>query len=355
MTEDILYSLVWEDTHVFKKIPKDGHRNIIIGSAGCSALSSFAYHNINLKIVDTNEEQLKLIRLKTIAFKYMNYSDCMFFLGVFTPSNNNNRRLELFNQISDYLPTKDVQYWENRSTYILSGIIHIGKFEKYLRIFGQYLLPFSVGRKTIKNFLNSNGLIDQKYIYINQIDNWKYRLIFKTFFGKMIMKQKGRHPDLFKYIHDKPNEVFYNRSKRAWYELPINNNYYLRYILQGYFDPSLNLPPWAMKKNYEKIKKRISNIEYHHSNLIDLLKNLESNYDMIYVSNIAETMGKEESTQLFDLCAKRLNKSGKLIIWNNMVERKPDDQWELEESLANQLWEKRLSSFYGFFGVYSLK
>ena len=128
-----------------------------------------------------------------------------------------------------------------------------------------------------------------------------------------------------------------------------------RYILQGYFDPSLNLPPWAMKKNYEKIKKRISNIEYHHSNLIDLLKNLESNYDMIYVSNIAETMGKEESTQLFDLCAKRLNKSGKLIIWNNMVERKPDDQWEFEESLANQLWEKRLSSFYGFFGVYSLK
>ena len=110
-----------------------------------------------------------------------------------------------------------------------------------------------------------------------------------------------------------------------------------------------------MKKNYEKIKKRISNIEYHHSNLIDLLKNLESNYDMIYVSNIAETMGKEESTQLFDLCAKRLNKYGKLIIWNNMVERKPDDQWEFEESLANQLWEKRLSSFYGFFGVYSLK
>ena len=38
-----------------------------------------------------------------------------------------------------------------------------------------------------------------------------------------------------------------------------------------------------------------------------------------------------------------------------MVERKPDDQWEFEESLANQLWEKRLSSFYGFFGVYSLK
>jgi len=115
LTEDILYSLVWEDTDVVKEISKDGDRNILIGSAGCLALSTLAYHNVNLKIVDINEEQLKLIRLKINAYKYLNYNDCMFFLGVFTPPNNNNRRLELFNQISDYLSTKDVQYWKNRS------------------------------------------------------------------------------------------------------------------------------------------------------------------------------------------------------------------------------------------------
>ena len=76
---------------------------------------------------------------------------------------------------------------------------------------------------------------------------------------------------------------------------------------------------------------------------------------MIYVSNIAETMNKKESSLLFDLCAKRLNKGGKLVVWNNMVERKPDDLWQLEGNLTRDLWEKRLSSFYGYFGVYSLK
>jgi len=111
-------------------------------------------------------------------------------------------------------------------------------------------------------------LIDQENIYYNKIDNWRYRLIFKTFFGKMIMKRRGRHPDLLKYIDEKPNEVFYNRSKRAWYKLPIDKNYYLRYILEGYFNPSLNLPPWAIETNYDKIKKRTSNLEYYHSNLV---------------------------------------------------------------------------------------
>jgi len=355
LTEDILYSLVWEDTDVVKEISKDGDRNILIGSAGCLALSTLAYHNVNLKIVDINEEQLKLIRLKINAYKYLNYNDCMFFLGVFTAPNKNDGRLELFNQISNYLPIEDLHYWKNRLSYISNGIIHIGKFEKYLRLFGQYLLPLAVRKKTIKHFLDSRRLIDQENIYYNKIDNWRYRLIFKNFFGKMIMKRRGRHPDLLKYIDEKPNEVFYNRSKRAWYKLPIDKNYYLRYILEGYFNPSLNLPPWAIETNYDKIKKRTSNLEYYHSNLVDLLKDFESYFDMIYVSNIAETMNKKESSLLFDLCGKRLNKGGKLVVWNNMVERKPDDLWQLEENLSRELWEKRLSSFYGHFGVYSLK
>jgi len=189
LKEDILYSLVWEDTDAVKDIPKNGNQIILIGSAGCLALSTLAYHNVNLKIVDINEEQLKLIRLKINAYKYLNYNDCMFFLGAFTAPNKNEGRLELFNQISKYLTTKDVQYWKNRSPYISNGIIHIGKFEKYLRLFGQYLLPLAVRKKTIKHFLDSSGLIDQENIYCNKIDNWRYRLIFKTFF---LMVQWGQ-------------------------------------------------------------------------------------------------------------------------------------------------------------------
>ena len=60
MKEDILYSLVWEDTDAVKDIPKNGDQIILIGSAGCLALSTLAYHNVNLKIVDINEEQLKV-------------------------------------------------------------------------------------------------------------------------------------------------------------------------------------------------------------------------------------------------------------------------------------------------------
>ena len=169
MKKDILYSLVWEDTDVVKEIPKDGDRIILIGSAGCLALSTLAHHNVDLKIVDINEEQLKLIRLKINAYKYLNYNDCMFFLGVFTAPNKNDGRLELFNQISNYLPTKDVQYWKNKLSDISNGIIHSGKFEKYLRLFGQYLLPFVVRKKTIKHFLDSNELLDQENIYFNKI------------------------------------------------------------------------------------------------------------------------------------------------------------------------------------------
>ena len=95
----------------------------------------------------------------------------------------------------------------------------------------------------------------------------------------------------------------------------------------------MTLPDWAIKENYNIINKRTSNISFHSNSMMECLLQTDKTFDMIYISNITDTFNQKESSALFQQCASHLKRDGKLVIWNNLVERKPSEKFLLMEEL----------------------
>ena len=162
---------------------------------------------------------------------------------------------------------------------------------------------------------------EQKQIYTDQIDNWRYRFLFRQFFGRL--QHLGRHPDLLKHAKEDMAGTFYERIKRDWLEVPVQDNYLFRFILQGFMKQDVTLPLWTQPESFSAIKERASDIQFVHQSIVDYLEQSEDSFDAINLSNISEIMTEKESNHLFDLCRAHINPNGHLLVWNNMVDRRP--------------------------------
>ena len=147
--------------------------------------------------------------------------------------------------------------------------------------------------------------------------------------------------------------IFYERIKRDWLEVPVQDNYLFRFILQGFMKQDVTLPLWTQPESFSAIKERASDIQFVHQSIVDYLEQSEDSFDAINLSNISEVMTEKESNHLFDLCRAHINPNGHLLVWNNMVDRKPTNNWMLKKEESQKFWENRTGgSLYGFLGVY---
>jgi len=354
MNERISYSLCWEDADVLQVLNKDKNRALLVSSGGCLALSSIANNDLDIETVEKNLSQNCLLRLKFSAIQHLNYDDCMHFFGVFSRPNEVKNRLEIYEKISKDLSREDQKFWKINKNSILRGIVHAGKWEKYVLAWNTYFLSVVVGKKNINNFILSENIKDQKTIFYKKIDNFFHRLIFRLFNNKKIQSRYGRHPDLLKFANDSPGKIFYERLKRSWCDISIRKNYLFRYILESHYRQDMPLPEWAIKKNYNIIRNRLSKISLNDKDMISYLKKNKSPFDLIHLSNITDTMSIEVSKLLFLLCAKNLKTNGKLVIWNNLVKREPSNGFKLVEGLSSVLDKNRLATYYGSIGVHEL-
>tara|TARA_B100000575_G_C23141986_1_gene664846 strand:+ start:3351 stop:4418 length:1068 start_codon:yes stop_codon:yes gene_type:complete len=354
MNEKISYSLCWEDSDALHVLSEDNGRALLVASGGCLALSLLSNKDLNIETVEKNLSQNSLLRLKISAIQNLNYDDCMHFFGVFTRPIEVKNRLDIYEEISKDLSKEDKKFWEMNVNSIKRGIVHAGKWEKYVLAWNTYFLNVAVGRKNINNFILSENIEHQKTIFFKKIDNFFHRLIFRLFNNKKIQSRYGRHPDLLKFTNDSPGKIFYERLKRAWCEISIKKNYLFRYILESHYRKEMPLPDWAIKKNFNIIKNRLSKISLNEKDMISYLKKNKSLFDLIHLSNITDTMSSEESQLLFSLCAKNLNSNGKLVVWNNLVRRSPSNGFKLVEDITTVLDKNRLATYYGSIGVYEL-
>ena len=81
-----------------------------------------------------NKEQIYIAKLKIAAIKTLNFEEFIQFLGF----NSYDNRLNLFNKIKSNLTNEEIEYWKNHNNFIDRGIIHCGKFERYLEKFRRY-------------------------------------------------------------------------------------------------------------------------------------------------------------------------------------------------------------------------
>ncbi len=348
----IRYSNCWEDTDILLKglDIKPNEIGLSIASGGDNTLALLLKNPKKVYAFDLNKTQLYCLELKIICFKNLSYKEIISFLGI----NNDYDRLTTYNKIKSKLSSEARTYFNNNIKIIKTGIIHIGRFERYFQLFRKYIIPLISNHKNFYDFSQMEDLKKQKYFYENKINNKRLKILFKIYFGSKIMGSLGRDKSYYKYVEDKKES---GKDIKLRFEYGISNtinktNPYLNYILNNNFFPE-SLPTYLKEKNYKIIKKNIDKISIIYGNLLSIT-NLK--FDFFNLSDIFEYMSDEEFNQNIKKIKSLSNNNARIVYWNMQNKRYiNDNNIKFNKELSSKLFKKNKSYFYRNFLVYQVR
>ena len=351
----IRYSQVWEDAEVLlEALQINENDNILsIASAGENALSMLIKNPNKVYAIDLNKNQIACTELKKIAYKFLNYEECMKLIGVFECNN----RIELYNKIKDELSGDTRYYLDSNIEYIQKGIIHTGKFDTYFQVFGKKILPLIHSKKERKQLLKKKTREERIEFYNKTWNNLRWNLLYRIFFSKTVMGKLGRDKAFFRYVNVNVAEHLLERTKYAITELDTSENSYLYYIINGKYE---NVLPLAYRKeNFETIKNNIDKLIL----LSESVETFIDREDVDYITkyNLSDIFEYMDDTQMCKIFEKMFTKSGKgtrIAYWNMLAEKRASkyfENLEYKEKESEELLKKDKAFFYSKFILEEIK
>lgn len=313
------YGNCWEDADLLLKALEvnETSRILSIASAGDNSFSLLSQSPEMLIAVDVNQVQLHLVALKVAAFKVFSHQDFLRFLGF--SSIDKQKRRQLFLQLKPHLDITVFQFWEQNSFIIEKGIIHQGKFEKYLRFFAKRILPFIHSRKKIVALFNPKTEKDQQEFFQKKWNTLLWRTIISIFFSKWVMGKFGRDPKFLKEVNQPVSTFVKQQIQQHLSSQACQNNPYLHYMLFGFFNVD-RLPHYARQENFESIKANLNKLvlfKGYAQNATDKFSSL-NRYNL---SNIFEYMDNETFLDVSQKLMASAESYSLFAYWNLMVPR----------------------------------
>ena len=351
----IRYAQVWEDADILiEALDINEDDNILsIASAGENALSLLIKNPKKVYAIDLNLNQIACVELKKVAYKYLDYDECMKLIGVFDCDD----RLKIYEKIKENLGENAKEYFTKNIDLIKNGIIHEGKFENYFHIFGKKVLPLIHSKKIREELFVEKDKEKRIEFYNNEWDNHRWTLLCKIFFSKTVMGKLGRDKAFFRYVKLNVPDHVLNRTKHALTELDPSENSYLHYIVEGKYKDVL--PVAYRKENFEIIKKNIDKLVL----LTESVETFIERDDIDYISkyNLSDIFEYMDDTQMCKIYEKMLTKSKsgtRIAYWNMLADKqisKYFDNLEYKEKESEELFKKDKAFFYSKFIIEEIK
>ena len=325
-----------------------------ISSSGDNTLYLLSKNPKEIIAIDNNPYQNYLLELKSVSIKELKYNKFLEFIGLI----KSNKRHLIYNQFSFNLTKEAKDYWDKNINTIKKGIIHCGKLERYLMIFRKYILPISQSNNKINRFLSCKSIKEQKEFYRNQWDTFLWKATFYVFFSKIFLK-KGREKSFFKY--NKINSLSFHylkKTKIGFTEIPINNNYFLYYILKGNYNLR-NIPDYLKEENFIKIKNNINKLKIKTINIKEyLLESKDNKHSKFNLSDIFEIMSEDEYEKTLKEIIRVSEDKGIICYWNNLVRRNSPlylkDILQKNQEKSRKLFNEDRVFFYNDFIIESI-
>jgi len=313
----ILYSMCWEDPEILRGAleinPEDNVLSIVSG--GENIISLLLDKPRKITGIDVNFEQIYLTKLKIEAIKVLDFEEFIEFVGLKKSKN----RLRFFRRIN--LEKKEKDYWGKNLEKISYGILHCGKFERYLKGFRRYFLPLIITRKNINRFLKLRSLKEQEEFYRRYFNNWRYRIIIRLLFSKRNLK-RGREKSYFKYNKRKDIASYYlKRLEYGFTRVPIEDNFFMQYILTQKI--STKNHPYLNKDKFMELKKLLQNtkIEFVCEDLLSFLNSSPEKFSKYNLSDVFEVYSQKEYEEIFEKIVKNSVPKAKICYWNHLAKR----------------------------------
>jgi S-adenosylmethionine-diacylglycerol 3-amino-3-carboxypropyl transferase len=312
----IRYANAWEDADVLCEALAPvarGGRLLSVASAGDNALALLTLDPAQVVAADVSHAQIACLELRIAALRSLDDEALVAFLGV-TPSRE---RLVTYRRLRAGLSPRSVEFWDAHPGIVAAGVIHAGKFERYLRAFRRWVLPLVHSRRTIDGLCRSRSLEEQRVFYENRWDTWRWRALFRLFFSRRVMGRLGRDPAFFEHVEGPVGSRILARSRHALTELPVSSNPYLVYIMTGEFQRDA-LPRYLRPEHTGVIRGRLDRIRPVHGAVEEADA---GRFDGFNLSDIFEYMSPAEHEHCYAALLDRANPGARLVYWNMLTPR----------------------------------
>jgi S-adenosylmethionine-diacylglycerol 3-amino-3-carboxypropyl transferase len=344
----VRYANCWEDADVLLKALScaSGGNFLSIASAGDNSLSLLTLNPDLVLAFDISSTQLACTELKKAAFQQFSYDEVLRFLGVRECA----KRQKLYGSIRNGLSKEAANYWDAHPDLIEKGIIHIGKFENYFRLFRTYCLPLIHSKKMKSRLLEKKSKEERHLFYAKKWNNLRWKFLFRIFFGKTMMGRLGRDPEFFKYVDKDVGRNILARVEHGLTAIATDENPYLEYILKGNFQNSL--PHYLREENFQTIKQNIHRLKVFQGGLSETLQaHSQIRFCGFNLSDIFEYMSHSEYKNQLEQIGRSATKKGRIVFWNMLCNRGDISNPKIKflEAESTSLLEQDKAFFYQSF------
>jgi len=346
----IRYASCWEDADILLEAlrPKDGCNYLSIASGGDNSFALLANNPNCVLAIDFNPSQLACVEVKREAFRILSYEEVLQFLGVLPMD----CRKECYSKLRGGLSPESRSFWDQHLELIEKGIIHVGKFERYFKLFRTWCLPLIHSKKRIEELLKPKNEEARKEFYDKTWNNLRWKLLFRLFFSKRLMGKLGRDPEFFAYVETSVASRILTRAKHALIALPTDTNPYLEYILKGNYDKAL--PYYLRRANFDSIRQNLDKLILFKGGLSEAFQAYpKMRFDGYNLSDIFEYMDIESYAQELERILSMSKSKARIAFWNMLATRKEvprlKDQITFLEKEEDTLHKKDKAFFYKAF------
>ncbi len=349
----VLYSQCWEDPQIDIEALNIRSDDVVfsITSGGCNLLAFLLHDPRTIIALDLNPCQNYLFELKIASFDSLPYNEMLEFMGVRKCS----RRTEMYNVLRPAISQNAREYWDKNIISIKDGLLHCGRYEKYMGLL-RTCLKLIVSRTVAEQFFATDSKTARKKLYEKHWDNWRWNLFTRALLSRKTMSLLF-DKSFFKYLKEDFSfgEHFAEKVKHALTELPVKENYFMRYILFGNYDEKY-LPPYLKAENYELIRSRIGRIRIVTDSCSHFFGQLpDDSISKFNFTNIFEWISEEEFRELLTETVRVSRDTGVMTYRNLLVPREHpvsmSGNIESLSMLSKELHEKDLSFIYNNYVV----
>lgn len=358
--QKVVYSQCWEDPEVAAEGLELGPSDdlLCLTSAGCNVMALSLRRPRSITALDFSGVQNHLFELKLAALRQLSWGDYVAFLGA-RPSG---ARVQMYrNRLRSELRDEVREYWDVQEKTLAQGVIHEGRFQKYLSTFRKRLLPLIHGKSTVAEIMSLEDPRERSQYYDQHWDNRRWRALFTVFFGRAVMARLGRDPAFFKFVENRNvGAEFLERARWAMVETNPRQNHFLQYAMLGDYPDMEWGPVYLRESNFETLRATTANVKIVRSDVEGHLSTLSAGaLSKLYLSDLFEWVSPEHHEQMLRAICSVTRPGGRLIYWNLLVPRsRPEslaDLLDTHEERADELHKRDLAFVYGDFHVESVR
>jgi S-adenosylmethionine-diacylglycerol 3-amino-3-carboxypropyl transferase len=349
---EIRYAQVWEDADVLLEglDVRAGHVCVSIASAGDNALALLTRDPARVVALDLSAAQLACLELRVAAYRALSHVELLELMG----SRPSARRAALYARCRPALSDGARAVWDRRAAAIEAGIGGAGRFERYFARFRRLVLPLIHSRTQVDALLIPRDRQARERFYDRQWDTWRWRLLFRLFFSRVVMGRLGRDPEFFRYVEGDVAARILARTRHALTVLDPADNPYVHWILTG--THGSRLPVALRAEHFETIRNRLDRLEWRCQSIEAFADEIGAGaVDRFNLSDLFEYVSPAHYHQLLERLTRASRPGARLAYWNMLAPRRRPESMagalRSLDALSDRLHLQDRAFFYSAFVV----